>query len=382
MTVFKTFISVVKKCIFPIILYTIILIFFSSLNMSTNDSTTNFTASKPDIYIINNDQEEGITKSLIEFMTSNSNIIKLKNEKQVLSDALFYRDVNFIMEIPKNFNEEFLQGNLKEIKIETTKDYPATEASNLLNRYLTTASIYQKLNLSESELIAKTNKALENNVNIEITSKLDTNTLNKTNSYYNFLNYAFLAGSIYVICLVLNSFKNNNIRKRTIISSMKESKFNRDLLLSNSLFAFILWALYVILSFILIGKSMFSMHGLIYIINSFIFALCSLSIAFFLGNTIKNKEAINGIINVIALGSSFLCGAFVPMEYLPKGVLSIAHILPSYYYIKSNNLITSIETVNLINLKPILINIIVLITFTIIFIIITNIITRRTRKIG
>ena len=382
MTVFKAFLRIVKKCIFPIILYTVILILFSGINLSTNDNNMNFVSSKPDIYIINNDKYEGITKSLIDYMTDNSNVIELDDNKEARSDAIFYRDVNFIMEIPYNFNEEYLKGIELEIKIETTGDYPSVQAKNLLNRFLSTARVYNNLNLSADDLIKSINKSLTNNVNVEITSKLDTNTLNKTTNYYNFLNYAFLAGSIYVICLVLSSFKNENIKKRTIISSMNQNKFNRDLLLSNSLFALILWILYVILSFILIGSSIFSMHGLIYIVNSFVFAICTLCIAFFLGNTIRNKDAINGIINVIALGSSFLCGAFVPMEYLPKSVLNIAHILPSYYYIKNNNLISTLETINLVNLKPVLINMIILITFSIIFIIITNIITRRTRKIG
>jgi len=382
MIVFKTFLRIVKKCIFPIILYTVILVLFSSINISTEDNNMNFTASKPDIYIINNDKYEGITKSLIDYMSANSNIIELKDTKEAIDDAIFYRDVNFIMEIPVNFNEEYLKGQELEIKIETTGDYPSVQAKNLLNRYLSTARIYQHLNLNEEDLIKKVNATLENKVNVEITSSLDTSVLNKATTYYNFLNYAFLAGSIYVICLVLSSFKNTNIKKRTLISSMKINRFNRNLLLSNSLFAFILWLIYVILSFILVGESMFSMHGLIYIINSFIFAICTLCIAFLLGNTIKNKDAINGIINVIALGSSFLCGAFVPMEYLPKSVLNMAHILPSYYYIKNNNLISTLETINLISLKPIILNMVILLMFVIIFIVITNVITRRSRKIA
>ena len=36
-----------------------------------------------------------------------------------------------------------------------------------------------------------------------------------------------------------------------------------------------------------------------------------------------NKNAINGIINVVALGSSFLCGTFVPVEFLPNRVFFI-----------------------------------------------------------
>ena len=56
------------------------------------------------------------------------------------------------------------------------------------------------------------------------------------------------------------------------------------------------------------------------------------------------------------------------------------HILPSYYYIKNNNLISTLETINLINLKQIILNMLILLIFASIFIVITNIITRKTRN--
>ena len=155
-----------------------------------------------------------------------------------------------------------------------------------------------------------------------------------------------------------------------------------ELLLSNGLFALILWIFYVLLSFILVGNVMFTEHGLIYIINSFIFTICALTIAFLIGNLSINKNAINGIINVVALGSSFLCGAFVPMEWLPDFVIKIAHILPSYYYISSNEMITDLEVINIETMKPILINMGAILIFMIAFIIITNIISRKKRKIA
>lgn len=127
---------------------------------------------------------------------------------------------------------------------------------------------------------------------------------------------------------------------------------------------------------------MFTSHGMIYILNSFIFNFCALTLAFLIGNILTNKDAMNGIINVIALGSSFLCGAFVPMEFLPKQVLNIAHILPSYWYIKTNELLKNIEVCNLENIKPLLLNMGVILCFSLIFIIITNIISNRKRKLG
>lgn len=55
MTVFKTFWKVVSKYKGTIILYTVMLIVFGGLNMSSNNTDITFTNSKPDILIINKD---------------------------------------------------------------------------------------------------------------------------------------------------------------------------------------------------------------------------------------------------------------------------------------------------------------------------------------
>ena len=196
------------------------------------------------------------------------------------------------------------------------------------------------------------------------------------------MNYSLLAGCIYVICLVLASFREEKIRKRTIVSSMDYRKFNRILLLSNGLFALGLWVVYVLLSLLLVGKVLLSRQGLLYLANSFAFLLCTLTIAFLIGTLVKNKNAVNGIVNVVALGSSFLCGAFVPVQMLPKSVLWAAHILPSYWYIKTNEYVKKMETVNLETLRPVLENMGVLLGFALVFILAANGVSRRMRKIG
>ena len=382
MTVFKTFLKILNKNKFIIILYTMFLIFFGGFNMQTSENNTNFVASKPDIMIVNYDEEKGITKDLIKYMEENSNVVDLKNNEDAINDALFYRDVNYVIYIPKNYNKDFMDGKNPEIEIKSTGDYQSSFAEMLLSRYIKVANIYQKSINSEEELISKINETLSKKSEVEITSKLDTNILSKATFYYNFANYSIMACLIYVICLILASFKDIKIQKRTIISSTNYKTLNRQLLLSNSLFSIILWMIYVVLSFILVGDIMFSIHGIFYLINSFIFTICATTIALFIGNIVSNKNAISGIVNVIALGSSFLCGAFVPMEWLPDGVIKIAHILPSYYYISSNEILKTLEIINFNTIKPILLNIIIILSFSIIFIILTNIVSKRKQKIG
>lgn len=382
MTVFKTFLRVLNKNKFVIIMYTAILIFFGGFNMQTSDNSTNFVASKPDILIINQDEEKGLTQNLIEYIKENSNIIEIENNEEAINDALFYRDVNYIIYIPENFREDYLNGENPKIQIKSTGDYQASYAEMMLERYMKVANVYQGNVTSEEELINKINETLSEQTEVEITSKLDTDNLSKATFYYNFASYSILAGCVYVICLMLSSFKEEKIRKRTIISSMNYKTYNRQLLLSNTLFAIVMWVFYVALSFLLIGGVMFTIHGLIYMANSFVFTICSVTIAFLIGNVVSNKNAINGIVNVVALGSSFLCGAFVPMEWLPDSVLKVAHILPSYYYISSNEILTELEVFNFETMKPILMNMGIILIFAIAFIIITNLVSKKKRKIG
>lgn len=382
MTVFRAFLKVLGKCKITIIIYTAFLIFFGAFSMETNDKEANFSANKPTILIINHDENKGLTENFITYIEKNSEKAQIKTHDSAIRDALFYRDVHLVVYIPKDFRKDFLSHKNPTVEIKGTGDYQSSLAEMIVNKYLKTAKIYEHSFDTESDLISNITNTLSQETTVEITSKLDSSQLNKVAFYYNFANYCILAGCIYVICLILSSFKEEKIRKRTIISSINYKVYNRQLLLSNSLFAMFLWGCYVLISIILLGGIMFTTHGLLYILNSFVFTFCALTIAFLIGNLVANKNAINGIVNIIALGSSFLCGAFVPMQWLPTSVLNIAHILPSYWYIKSNELLKTVETFTPENLKPLCFNMLVLVAFSILFIIITNYISRKKRKIS
>lgn len=382
MIVFKTFLKVLNQCKIPIIMYTVILVAFGAFNMQTGDSNGGFTASRPDILIINRDKNTAITKGLTEYMESNCNIMDIKDNEESVSDALFYRDVNYIIYIPEHFSENFMAGLEPELEVRSTGDYQASYAQMLLSRYLKVAKTYASYVEEEQELTDKISETLSRQTEVEVASELDTTGLSKAAFYFNFASYSILAGCVYVICLILSSFKAENIRKRTVVSSMNNRKFNRQLLLSNGLFAVVMWLFYVILSFIMVGKDMFSAHGMLFIANSFVFTVCALTIAFLIGNIVKNKNAVNGIVNVVALGSSFLCGAFVPIEWLPDSVLTVAHILPSYWYIQTNEFLKTAENISVEALKPVFFNMGMLLGFALLFVVVANLVSGKKRRIG
>ena len=384
MTVFKTLLKILNKNKGIVILYSVLLIVFGSLNMKTSDNSTNFVASKPDILIVNEDKGEKLTQNLISYISDNANIADIDDNEAARDDALFYRNVNYIIYIPKDFSKDLLNGDNPEVDIKSTGDYQAYYAQLMLERYIKTAKNYINIaneasgDVDVKDIISSIDKTLDKQTEIKVTSQVDTDKLSGITFYFNFMNYGLLAGAIFAICMILTSFNEEKIRRRTIISSMNIHRHNNLLLTGNVLFAIVLWAVFTVVGFVMCGiKKDIMNYALLYVLNSFIFTLCAVTIAFMLANIIHNKNALNGIINVIALGTSFLCGAFVPMQWLPDSVIKIAHILPSYWYIKTNELIADIEKWNIDSLKPLFINMGILIAFSVLFIIIANILSVR-----
>ena len=340
-----------------------------------NNNRLKFTNNKTDTLIINNDQNKGLTKNLISYLKENTNVKNIKEEE--IDDALFYRQVNYIIYIPKNYRNDILSGINPKIDIKTTDDYDSSLAEMILKRYLKTQEVYSKTTSNEQELIEKINTNLKTKSEVSITSTVNTDKTSKVSRYYNFASYSIMYTIIFIICMVLSSFNEKVIKKRTIISSMNYKTHNKLILKASFLYSIIVWLLFMVLGIILFPDTIISLRGLIYTINAFVFTFASLTLALLISSLSSNKNVITGIANVVCLGSAFLCGAFIPTTWLPETVIKISRIFPTYWYVNSNDLLTSLEKINLNTLEPIIINMLVVLLFSLIFIVLTNIISKK-----
>ena len=376
MTVFNTFWKVINKYKGTIILFTVMLVAFGGINTTTSNNNLDFTNDKPDIIIINNDQNKGLTKNLISYLKENTNVKNIKEEEEI-DDALFYRQVNYIIYIPKNYRNDILSGINPKIDIKTTGDYDSSLAEMILTRYLKTQEVYSKTTSNEQKLIEKINTNLKTKSEVSITSTVNTDKISKVSRYYNFASYSIMYTIIFIICMVLASFNEKTIKKRTIISSMNYKTHNKLILKASFLYSIIVWLLFMVLGIILFPDTVISLRGLIYTINAFVFTFASLTLALLISSLSSNKNVITGIANVVCLGSAFLCGAFIPTTWLPETVIKVSRVFPTYWYVNSNDLLSNLEKINLNSLEPIIINMLVVLLFSLIFIVLTNIISKK-----
>ena len=378
MTVFKTFLKIVNKYKGTIILYTMMLLVFGVTNLNTKE-TTSFIETKPSVVIIDEDNSK-LSNNLVNYMKKNTDLRDIKESD--IDDALFFRDVVYVIYIPKNYQDKRLNQEDISLKIKSTNTYEGALSEEILKRYLESEKVYTKNYNNINTIISKINNSLQSSVNVKTVSKIDTKEQSRISRYFNFASYSIMAVVIYIICLVLTSFKEKNVNKRIIISSTNYQEHNKLLLYSSFVYVFLIWLLYSILGVIIFKNEILNLKGIIYLGNTLIFSFVALTIALFISSVINNKNAISGIVNVFALGQAFLCGAFIPTEYLPDTVLKIAHILPSYYYINSNDILSKMEVVNLINLKPVIFNSIILLGISILFIILNNVVSRKKQIVG
>ncbi len=379
MIVFNTFWRIIKKYKGTILLYTVMLIMFGGINLTSNSTNDMFTPTKPNIFIVNKDSNMGLTKNLINYLKKNTNVVSLEDDEEKINDALFYRDISYVIYIPKNYSKDVLDKKDVTLDIKSSKDYTSSLTEMMLDKYLNVQSNLVNITNNQDELVNMINNTLDINSEVVVNSKIDNSYLNRVSRYFNFGSYSLLAVIIFIVTLVINSFKENTINKRIIVSSFNYKKHNSLLMLSSFVYSLIVWVLFSLLSVILLGKDMISLRGILYFVNTFMFIMPTLSFGILISTLVNNKDSIGGIVNVVGLGSAFLCGAFIPTEYLPKIVLSIAHVFPAYYFIDSNNLLSSMEIINFSNLIPVFINYFVLIIFMLIFIVVNNYVLKKKR---
>ena len=378
MTIFKTYWKIVKKNIGIIILYTVMLLVFGTMNLKANKNSFEFISSKPDIIIVNNSSGI-ITDNLISYLKTNANVKNITNENDI-DDAVFFRDANYVIYIPKEFENKIENGKEFNIDIKTNNSYDSYIASELLNRYLDVFSKYMNLYNDKILAIQKLDNTLNKKADVVIENKTSLNS--KTSLFYNFSSYSIMAIVIYIICLVLSSFNDEKISKRTNVSGMNYKTFNNYLYISSFTFTFIIFIVYLILSFLILKSSILNINGILYSLNMFIFFIVCFTMAILISNLVKSKGAISGVVNVISLGSAFLCGAFIPVKYMPSFALKIAHIFPTFYFIDNNEYIASIQNFDKASYDFVLKNFIIMTVFIIFFLILNTLVTRLKRKVN
>lgn len=311
-----------------------------------------YSMEKPSIALIDQDHSE-LSASITSYLHEKATIKDVGNTASDLKDALYFGDVTYVLEIPKGFEQSFVKGEAVELLAQTKPDdVNAVLLNQSLNSYLKNIDAYQKIMPTAS--ISSLHKNVSDDMKQEVTvsmaqkGKINSNRILRS-SFFNYMSYILMALTIMIIGLTMTSIHKSEIKMRNLVSPIKSSSMSMQLVLANVSFGIGFLLCFILIIFAICNKEMMNISGAIYVANAFVFMLVCVTMAYMFSmmvSGIRNAEnALNGISNIVALGSSFLCGAFVPQMFLSDSVLHIASFLPTYWYIR---LADSLQTVTMI----------------------------------
>lgn len=258
-----------------------------------------FSNTKPNIALIDNDQGAVLAQGLSIYLNQKTNVISIPNNEESLQDALFFRQVEYIVKVPAGFSQSFINGRY-DVRIEKTRVHNSESSvymDFLINRYLSTARLYTQSipGISGPEL----NDLVKNDLDKQTSVKTMENKLAK---YYTFAVYGV--------------FNETDLKRRNLASPLKSFNMNMQLFLGNLSFAAVVWIIMIVLGFIISGQVGFNLNSVMMYINLLCFTFVCMSLRFLIGNLISSRYAQQAVANVLSLGLCFISGVFVPQQLL------------------------------------------------------------------
>ncbi len=385
MQVYKAFFKIIQKNLAQLVIYVVVFLVFAILIANTyeNPVNTDFAETKVNIAFLNHDADSMLIEDFKEYISQYANLAITQDDPQKLQDALYFRTVEYIVRIGEGFTENFLNG--KEVQIEKAVVAGSTSGvymDGLINKYFNTANTYVEniADLSVQELVQYVRRDLAQKAEVVLLPGTQNKNMDELAGYYfNFIAYSLMAILILGVSAVMIVFNQDDLKRRSLCSPVKIENINFQMILGTLSFAVLSWLVLMVASFIMYKDYMFQESGLLYILNSFVFILPALSISYLIGNTVKSKDAMSAVANVVSLGSCFISGVFVPQEILGDTVLKIASFTPTYWYIKNNHEISRLVSFEFENLTGIFNNMLIMAGFAAAFFAITSVVMKQKR---
>ncbi|QSX07619.1 ABC transporter permease [Alkalibacter rhizosphaerae] len=346
MQVFKLSMKILKKNASTMSIYFGIFILVSIMMMSSSSTTSPgvFQTTKTRVAFFPQ-ENTALVQGLKEALSENAVFVSLEDDPEALQDALYFRQVEYILRVPQGFTEGFLSGEPVQLTKTSIPDSTTSVYIDMkVDRYLQSARTYATL-LPDLAPQTLANYVLEDmtkeaEVTFETGSPQEY-TGSSMQFFFNYMSYTFMFVLILGVSILMLATNDPNIKRRNACSPIKAGSANLQVFLSILVFALIAWVLLVGLSLFFGRKELGNPNTVYFVLNSLLFAGTTAGVSYLIANLVKGRESIAAVANIVTLGSSFISGVFVPQELISESVLRIASFLPTYWFVRGNRFIST-----------------------------------------
>lgn len=344
MQTFNTFFRIAKKRMISNIIYLVIYLVVTLLltGIGAGGASDQFSATSLTIAVEDMDQSAS-SEALIRFLDTIHEIREMPESTNALSDELYYRSTEYALIIPKGFEERLLAGETKELLSDVKIPGSAAGffADQQIEEYISSIQLNLISGNSIENAIRMTDEAIASKPEIKMISFEQGKSVKKTKlfSFFQFLPYIFSVMLIVGMSPILSVFRTNPLARRIACSSTPNYRRNVGIIFGCFFYSLAAWFVFMLIAFLIYGTTLFSREGFLGMGNSLLSVFFATGLAFLVSNITADDSVLNMIGNIYGLSSAFLCGCFVPQSLLADKVLAVAKFLPSYWYVRANNMI-------------------------------------------
>ncbi|MBR6070587.1 MAG: ABC transporter permease [Ruminococcus sp.] len=336
MQVFKLFMKILKKNIFTSMIYVIVFIAISIPMAKSAAADKTFKDASLKIALFD---EDGTAESgaLREFIGRKHELVELADDKDKIMQALYFDTVNYVLIINDGYGEKLAAGETEGLfsTYHMHDSYATVMVSQLLDSYVSSVRGYAAGGSDLASAEAKAADAVLQEAEVTIARNESGGVLSSSSaSYFRYLAYILVSVIISALCPVLLKLSKKEFRFRTNCSCMKSSSYTMQVFAGSVVFIAVVWLIMMVVSVIQNG-GMFTGNAWLAVLNSLVYTLICTAIALVICSFEPSDTVVNLVTQIVGLGSSFLCGVFVPQSMLGSGVLAAAKFLPAYWYVKA-----------------------------------------------
>ncbi|MCR5793353.1 MAG: ABC transporter permease [Lachnospiraceae bacterium] len=344
---FKTFFQISKKYIKTCVIYFVIflILMIAMTHLTATEKTSKFTADTVDFTVIDKDHTQA-SQALIDYLSKKHHFVSFDSEDMdSIKDNMYFQMIQYVIMIPEGYEEQLKDGKYEDIITHSMRtDSAAGYFFNQdIDSYFQALSLYHTAGTSLENALNQTEEVLteiqKNKVEV-LTFEKSNNGTNPSGYYFQYFAYILIAFMLESMAPILSAFQKRDLAARISCSSMRPRQRSIGIGSGAIAFSVILWVLIVFAGLITGQYRMDTPQTILYMAgNSFIYLLVIVTLTLCVASFHLGGHSLSLVSNVIGLGSSFLCGVFVPLWLLSDNVTQIARFLPTYWYIKNNNML-------------------------------------------
>ena len=316
------------------------------MTKSSSDNDIGYTDRRLRVSVTDLDETEA-SRAAVEFIAKNHDIVEVSEDNDERLDALYYKKTHIILTIEKGYSEKFERGETTGLFTEIS--VPETNTTQLfdsqLNRYTGLVSAGVAGGKTPADASSNALEALSREIETVMFKDVGEGSEKEDIQYYYFKYLAYILVAVLMngLCPILLTLRKKDTHNRIRCSGVSSHSQLMQISLATLIFVVGVYVLLIGAGVALFGGNMFTKTGLLSMLNAFVFIIVAMMICLFVSAFSPAMNTLSMIANVVGLGMSFLCGVFVPQNYLGDTALSIGKLLPTYWYVRASNIVMEKE---------------------------------------